>query len=95
MRIAIVGAGAVGGYYGARLAQAGHEVTLIARGANLEAIRERGMRVRSASGEFAVPLHAESDPSVVGAVDLVVFAVKTYSNPQALPLVPPLVAVTV
>ncbi len=91
MRIAIVGAGAVGGYYGARLAQAGHEVTLIARGANLEAIRLRGMRVRSASGEFAVPVRAESDPSLVGPVDLVLFAVKTYSNPQALPLVLPLV----
>jgi 2-dehydropantoate 2-reductase len=91
MHIAIVGAGAVGGYYGARLAQAGHEVTLIARGANLEAIRAKGMRVRSASGEFAVPVKAESDPARVGPVDLVVFAVKTYSNPQALPLVPPLV----
>lgn len=91
MRIAIVGAGAVGGYYGARLAQAGNEVTLIARGANLEAIRARGMRIRSASGEVVVPVRAESDPSRVGPVDLVVFAVKTYSNPQALPLVPPLV----
>jgi 2-dehydropantoate 2-reductase len=91
MRIAIVGAGAVGGYYGARLAQAGHDVTLIARGANLEAIRARGMRVRSASGEFAVPVRAEDDSSRVGPVDLVVFAVKTYSNPQALPLVEPLV----
>ena len=91
MRIAIVGAGAVGGYYGARLAQAGHEVTLIARGANLDAIRERGMRIRGAGGEFTVPVRAESDPSCVGPVDLVVFAVKTYSNPHALPLVPPLV----
>lgn len=91
MRIAIVGAGAVGGYYGARLAQAGHEVTLIARGANLEAIRESGIRVRSASGEFAVRVRAESDPALAGPADLVIFAVKTYSNPQALLLVPPLV----
>lgn len=91
MRIAIVGAGAVGGYYGARLAQAGNEVTLIARGANLEAIRARGMRIRGASGEFVVSVRAETDPSRVGPVDLVIFAVKTYSNPQALPLVPPLV----
>jgi 2-dehydropantoate 2-reductase len=91
MRIAIVGAGAVGGYYGARLAQAGHEVTLIARGANLEAIRAKGVRIRSASGEFAVPVGAGSDPSLVGPVDLVVFAVKTYSNAQAIPLVAPLV----
>ncbi len=91
MKIAVVGAGAVGGYYGARLAQAGHEVTLIARGANLEAIRAGGMRIRGAGGEVTVPVGAESDPSRVGPVDLVVFAVKTYSNPQALPLVPPLV----
>jgi 2-dehydropantoate 2-reductase len=91
MRIAIVGAGAVGGYYGARLAQAGHDVTLIARGANLEAIRAEGVRVRSAAGAFAVPVRAESDPALVGPVDLVVLAVKTYSNQQALPLVPPLV----
>ncbi len=91
MRIAIVGAGAVGGYYGARLAQAGHEVTLIARGANLEAIRARGMRIHTSAGEFAVAVRAESDPSLVGPVDLVIFAVKAYSNLQALPLVPPLV----
>lgn len=91
MRIAIVGAGAVGGYYGARLAQAGHDVTLIARGANLEAIRARGLRVRGAAGDLVVSPRAESDPSRVGPVDLVVLAVKTYSNPQALPLVPPLV----
>jgi 2-dehydropantoate 2-reductase len=91
MRIAVVGAGAVGGYYGARLAQAGHDVALIARGANLEAIRTRGLRLRSAAGELVVSVRAESDPALVGPVDLVVLAVKTYSNPQALPLVPPLV----
>ncbi len=91
MRVAIVGAGAVGGYYGMRLAQAGHAVTLIARGANLEAIRARGLCVRSAAGECVVRVRAESDPGVVGVVDLVILAVKTYSNPQALPLVPPLV----
>ncbi len=91
MKIAIVGAGAVGGYFGARLAQAGHEVTLVARGAKLEAFRRAGVRIRTASGEFAVPIGAESDPSRVGPVDLVIFAVKTYSNPQAIPLLAPLV----
>jgi 2-dehydropantoate 2-reductase len=91
MRIAVIGAGAVGGYYGARLAQAGHDVTLIARGANLEAIRANGFRVRSAAGELTAPVQAESDPSGVGPVDLVIFAVKTYSNRGAFPLVPPLV----
>ena len=70
MRFAVIGAGAVGGYYGARLAQAGHDVTLIARGANLEAIRANGLLVRSASGERMAPVCAESDPSRVGPVDL-------------------------
>jgi 2-dehydropantoate 2-reductase len=91
MKVAVIGAGAVGGYYGARLARAGHDVTLIARGANLEAIRANGFRVRSAAGELAAQVRAESDPSRVGPVDLVVFAVKTYSNPGAFPLLPPLV----
>lgn len=91
MRIAIVGAGAVGGYYGARLAGAGHDVVVIARGANLEAIRSRGIRVRTSEGEFAAGVRAESDPSRVGPADLVVVAVKTYANAQALPLVAPLV----
>lgn len=91
MKVAVIGAGAVGGYYGARLAQAGHDVTLIARGANLEAIRANGFRVRSATGELAAQIRAASDPSRVGPVDLVVFAVKTYSNPGAFPLLPPLV----
>ncbi len=91
MKISIVGAGAVGAYFGARLAQAGHEVTLVARGAKLEAFRRSGVRVRTTAGEFAVPIAAESDPSRIGAVDLVIFAVKTYSNAQAIPLVVPLV----
>jgi 2-dehydropantoate 2-reductase len=91
MKIAVIGAGAVGGYYGARLAQAGHDVTLIARGANLEAIRANGFRVRSAAGELVAQVRAESDPSLVGPADLVLFAVKTYSNRDAFPLVPPLV----
>jgi 2-dehydropantoate 2-reductase len=91
MRVVIVGAGAVGGYYGARLAHAGHDVTMIVRGANLEAIRTHGLRVRSGGDELVAQVRAESDPSRVGPVDLVIIAVKTYSNQQALPLVPPLI----
>jgi 2-dehydropantoate 2-reductase len=91
MKVAVIGAGAVGGYYGTRLAQTGHDVTLIARGANLEAIRANGFRVRSAAGELAAQVRVESDPSRVGPVDLVVFAVKTYSNPGAIRLLTPLV----
>jgi 2-dehydropantoate 2-reductase len=88
VRVAILGSGAVGGYYGARLARAGHDVTFIARGAHLAAIRERGLEVRSpALGDFTVKAAAEQDTTKVAPVDLVLFAVKTYDNPTALPLV--------
>jgi len=88
MHIAVVGAGAVGGFYGARLARAGERVSVIARGAHLRAIRERGLLVWSPLGDHVVRLEAESDPARVGPVDLVVLAVKTYANPQVLPLLP-------
>jgi len=90
MRFAILGSGAVGGYYGARLARAGHEVTFLARGAHLRAIRERGLLVWSPLGDFVVRAPAEDDPARVGAVDVVVVAVKTYDNPAALAMLPPL-----
>jgi 2-dehydropantoate 2-reductase len=91
MRIAVVGAGAVGGYYGARLAQAGHDVSVVARGANLEAIRANGLAVRSPLGNITVRVHAEQDPARIGPADLVLLAVKTYSNAEALPALQPLV----
>jgi 2-dehydropantoate 2-reductase len=90
MRIAVIGAGAVGGYYGAMLARAGHDVTLVARGAHLAAIREGGLTVRAARGEFTVRPAASGSPSGVGPVDLVLFAVKTYDNDTALPMLQPL-----
>jgi 2-dehydropantoate 2-reductase len=85
MRFTIVGSGAVGGYYGAKLARAGHDVTCIARGAHLEAIRARGLAVRSPLGDFTVQVRAEPDPSNI-ATDVAIFAVKAYSNREALPL---------
>jgi 2-dehydropantoate 2-reductase len=88
MHIAVVGAGAVGGFYGARLARSGERVSLIARGAHLRAIRERGLLVWSPLGDHVVRVEAESDPARVGPVDLVVLAVKTYANPQVVPLLP-------
>ena len=91
MRIAVVGAGAVGGYYAACLAKAGHDVAVVARGAQLEAIRTRGLVVRAARGEFVVHPSASDDPREIGPCDLVLFAVKTYDNSSALPLLPPLV----
>ncbi len=91
MRFAILGSGAVGGYYGAKLARAGHAVTFIARGAHLAAIRERGLVIRSPMlGDFTVAARAEEDTTRVGVVDVVVLAVKTYDNPTALPLIAPM-----
>ena len=92
MRIAIVGAGAVGGYFGARLAHAGQDVTFIARGAHLAAIRARGLHVVSpALGDFTVKARAEEHTAAVGPVDLVIFAVKAYDNDTAIPQLAPLV----
>ena len=87
MRFAILGSGAVGGYYGAKLARAGHDVTFIARGAHLAAIRERGLEIRSPMvGDFTVRARAEEDSSKAGPVDAVIVAVKAYDNATALPL---------
>lgn len=92
MKIAILGSGAVGGYFGARLAKSGQDVTFIARGAHRDAIRSGGLHIRSARlGDFTVQAPAEDDPARVGPVDLVIFAVKAYHNPGALPMLAPLV----
>ncbi len=91
MRFAILGSGAVGGYYGAKLARAGHDVTFIARGAHLQAIRERGLQVKSPMlGSFTVHAPAEEDTTRVGPVDVVILSVKAYDNPTALPLIAPM-----
>lgn len=96
MHIAILGSGAVGGYYGAKLARAGQRVTFLARGAHLKAMRERGLLVWSPLGDFTVRMGtpgtaaAEEDPATVGPVDLVIIAVKTYDNDRALPMLRPL-----
>ena len=67
MKIAIMGSGGVGGYFGARLAQAGEEVCFIARGAHLAAMKERGLAVRSVNGDLTIrPVNATSDPAGIG-----------------------------
>lgn len=82
MRIAVVGAGGVGGYFGGRLAQAGHDVTFIARGQHMEAMLRDGLRVESINGDFSVsPVQATEDPEEVGTVDLVVIGVKAWQIP--------------
>jgi 2-dehydropantoate 2-reductase len=92
MRIAVMGTGALGGYYGGLLARAGEEVTCIARGAHLEAIRNNGLTVRSSRhGEFAVSPAATSDPAAVGPVDLVLFCVKAYDLEPAAEAIRPMV----
>jgi 2-dehydropantoate 2-reductase len=78
MRIAIYGTGGAGGYFGAHLARAGEDVTFIARGEHLRAIREQGLRVETTSGEFIVHAEATDDPAEVGAVDVVLVGVKTW-----------------
>jgi 2-dehydropantoate 2-reductase len=83
MRIAVFGAGSVGSYFGGRLARAGAEVHLLARGAHLDALRERGLRVRSVRGDFEVALPATDDPAEVGPVDVVLFCVKSYDTDVA------------
>ena len=87
MRFAILGSGAVGGYFGAKLAMLGQEVTFIARGAHLDAIRSKGLRIQSAKlGDFVATAAAESDTAKVGPVDVVIVAVKAYDNSTALPM---------
>ncbi|MEH6836859.1 MULTISPECIES: ketopantoate reductase family protein [Falsihalocynthiibacter] len=79
MRIAVMGAGALGGYFGARLAAAGNEVVLIARGAHLAAIQERGLKILSPRGDLHMSeIAATDDPRSVGPVDVVLFMVKNY-----------------
>lgn len=78
MRIAVVGAGAVGGYLAAELAADGVDVAAVARGAHLDAIRDRGLTLRAAEGEVVAPLKAVADPAEIGPVDFVLVAVKAY-----------------
>jgi 2-dehydropantoate 2-reductase len=85
MRIAILGAGGVGSYYGGMLAQAGHAVSLLARGAHLDALRERGLEVRTPEGSRTVRVQAAADPAELGPADLAVVAVKTYSLEEIAP----------
>ena len=93
MKFAILGSGAVGGYYGAKLARAGHDVTFVARGAHRDAILARGLEIRSPMlGDFTVHAAAEADTRRVGPVDVVILATKAYDNASALPLIAPMLA---
>ena len=92
MKIAIMGTGGVGGYYGGLLAQKSHDITFIARGEHLKAIQENGLQAKSIHGDFHVkPAQATDDPAQIGPVDLVVFCTKTYSIDKAAEQIKPLV----
>lgn len=84
MNITVMGAGAVGGYFGGLLAKAGNKVTFVARGPHLEAIRKYGLKVKSDRGSFTVPVAATDNPLAVGPSKLILFTVKTYDTELAL-----------
>jgi 2-dehydropantoate 2-reductase len=90
VRIVIVGAGAIGGYIGARLCRAGADVALVARGAHLRAILDRGLSVQSPDGDFTVKPEATDDLAAAGPADVVLLGVKAPSLPALAPLLPPL-----
>ena len=91
MRIAIIGTGAVGGYFGGRLAQAGEDVIFIARGEHLQAMLDNGLRVDSIKGDFVVqPIHVTDDPKQVGTVDVILVGVKAWQVPEAAQAIRPM-----
>ncbi len=92
MRIAVFGAGGVGGYFGGRLAQAGEDVVFIARGEHLRAIQEQGLQVESPKGDFVIyPAQATADPRQVGAVDVILVGVKAWQVSAAATTMSPLI----
>jgi 2-dehydropantoate 2-reductase len=93
MRIGVMAAGAVGGYFGGRLAAAGHDVIFFARSRNLEALRRDGLKIESVKGDLHLPkVNATDDPKSVAPVDIVLFAVKLWDTENAAELIRPIVA---
>jgi len=90
MRFAVIGVGGVGGPFGAALAEAGHDVTFIARGDHLKAMQEHGLRIEGQHPRHVRPVQATSDPTSVGPVDVVIYAVKLGAVESAASLLPPL-----
>jgi 2-dehydropantoate 2-reductase len=90
MKIVIMGSGAMGGYIGGRLAQAGRNVTFIDKGQHLHAIRNNGLQVQSPTGDFLIkPVKATDDPAEIGPVDLIFFCVKSYDVTSAAEMLRP------
>jgi 2-dehydropantoate 2-reductase len=92
MRIAVIGAGGVGGYFGAKLAQGGHDVAFVARGAHLDALRAGGLRIESAAGDIVLPkVRVTDDPATLEPVDVAMFCVKLWDVDAAAAKMGPLV----
>ncbi|MBI3527475.1 MAG: 2-dehydropantoate 2-reductase [Betaproteobacteria bacterium] len=92
MKIAIIGSGGVGGYFGARLSASGEDVTFIARGAHLDAMNTNGLKVLSALGDLHLPkVKAATDTKTIGQVDVVMIAVKLWSTEEAAQSARPLI----
>jgi 2-dehydropantoate 2-reductase len=91
MRVAVVGAGGVGGYFGGKLANAGIDTTFIVRGATLEALRARELRVDSIGGDFALRVNATDDPGGVGLVDAILMTVKSWQIAEAAATLAPMI----
>jgi 2-dehydropantoate 2-reductase len=92
MRIAIFGVGAVGGYFGGRLSQAGEDVTFIARGKHLKSLQTKGLRLDSIKGDVILPVvQVIDDPAKAGAVDVVLLGVKTWQVPTAAKAIQPMI----
>ena len=91
MRICIFGAGAIGGYMGAKLARAGAEVSLVARGPHLAAMRDKGLTLIEEGGRFTVPVRASDDPADLGPQDYVVITLKAHSVPPVVGRMQPLI----
>jgi 2-dehydropantoate 2-reductase len=90
VKVVIAGAGAVGGYIGARIARAGGDVALLARGPHLRAMQQRGLRVLSSEGDFQVHPEVSGDPQAIGPADVVVLAVKAHGLTTLAPALRPL-----
>ncbi len=91
MKVAVVGCGAVGSYYGARLCRAGHEVHFLLR-SDYEVVKKEGVQVRSSAGDFRARPQCAITPEEIGASDVVLIALKTTANAQFVELLPPLVS---
>jgi 2-dehydropantoate 2-reductase len=92
MKIAIIGSGGVGGYFGARLAASGQDVTFVARGAHLEAMQKDGLKILSALGDLHLPeVKATGNTTIIGPVDVVMIAVKLWATEEAAAAAKPLI----